>query len=187
MRTAFKEWASVCGALADGKQIIVFRKGGIAEESGKFQIDHPSFFLFPTNFHQSADQLAPAGLPYLKAAQQAQPEEYSITISHAVEIASAFEVTSSSTVAALRDDHIWSDKVIEERLHRWQDNMIFALLFRVYRLTSPVSLPILDAYGGCKSWIELAEDLPFSPTDPVLSDDHFAEKHDRIQQLLQTS
>ncbi len=49
---AFKEWAGVCRALGLGRQILVLRKGGIAEGPGGFSPEHESFWLFPTHLHE---------------------------------------------------------------------------------------------------------------------------------------
>src|SRR5271166_3261085 len=52
---AFKEWASVCDALLDGRQTIILRKGGINEgpAPGVFMPDHSEFWLYPTWVHQA--------------------------------------------------------------------------------------------------------------------------------------
>ncbi len=52
LQAAFKEWAFICSALAEGKQAIILRKGGIAETSGKFSVEHTRFWLYPTYVHQ---------------------------------------------------------------------------------------------------------------------------------------
>ncbi len=53
---AFKEWSGVCDALADGRQSILLRKGGIREEpgAGRFVPEHREFWLYPTGVHQAA-------------------------------------------------------------------------------------------------------------------------------------
>ncbi|HQU41894.1 MAG TPA: DUF1802 family protein, partial [Pirellulales bacterium] len=66
MRTAFKEWAVVCRALAGGRQSLILRKGGIVEEGGEFRPDHPEFLLFPTFSHQSPDSVVPDARPLLR-------------------------------------------------------------------------------------------------------------------------
>ncbi|HVZ81376.1 MAG TPA: DUF1802 family protein, partial [bacterium] len=50
---ALKEWAVVLKALEEGKQTILLRKGGIAEEGGEFKPEHPEFFLYPTFEHET--------------------------------------------------------------------------------------------------------------------------------------
>src|SRR4026208_1955968 len=57
MRIAFKEWAVVVDALGTGEQIVILRKGGISEGRGGFQVEHPSFLLFPTLFHQQRESV----------------------------------------------------------------------------------------------------------------------------------
>ncbi|MDG0790271.1 DUF1802 family protein [Cohnella ginsengisoli] len=51
---ALREWAVAVKALEAGKQIMVLRKGGIAEETKEFRLESPSFFLFrPTSISAS--------------------------------------------------------------------------------------------------------------------------------------
>ena len=59
MRTAFKEWAAICRALAAGRQDVILRKGGIVEDGGKFRPEHAAFLLFPTFVHQAPESLVP--------------------------------------------------------------------------------------------------------------------------------
>src|SRR2546422_3996735 len=39
VRAAFKEWAVVVDALGRGEQVIILRKGGIAEDRGEFELE----------------------------------------------------------------------------------------------------------------------------------------------------
>ena len=48
LRQAFKEWAVICRALAEGRQALILRKGGIAEPGPTFQPEHSHFWLYPT-------------------------------------------------------------------------------------------------------------------------------------------
>jgi hypothetical protein len=47
------------------------------------------------------------------------------------------------------------------------------LALRVYLLQGTVELPYSEAYGGCKSWIELEQPVPVAGARPVLEDDAF--------------
>src|SRR5919206_951628 len=49
---ALKEWAVVCRALAEGRQSVVLRKGGIIEETRDFALVERRFLLYPTYEHQ---------------------------------------------------------------------------------------------------------------------------------------
>src|SRR5579884_1921814 len=51
---AFKEWAVACEAMAEGRQILLIRKGGLREEGNTFTVNDPEFFLLPTYEHQNA-------------------------------------------------------------------------------------------------------------------------------------
>ena len=59
MQTAFKEWAAICRALAQGRQDVILRKGGIIEPGGAFRLDHREFLLLPTFLHQAPESLIP--------------------------------------------------------------------------------------------------------------------------------
>ena len=54
---AFKEWAGVCDALADGRQSLILRKGGIAEGPRGFVPEHSTFWLYPTRVHEAGQGL----------------------------------------------------------------------------------------------------------------------------------
>src|SRR5947207_851465 len=56
---AFKEWAVICDALSEGRQIALLRKGGIREEEGLFRVSDPEFFLLSTYEHEDAGLLKP--------------------------------------------------------------------------------------------------------------------------------
>ena len=58
------------------------------------------------------------------------------------------------------------------------NELLFVL--RVYRLPQPHILPLLKRYGGCRSWVDLAEPLSTAGATPVVSDAAFAE---RVRQL----
>ena len=54
---ALKEWAVVCKALEEGRQILLLRKGGIMEYKQGFEVKHNKFLLFPTFEHQSKESI----------------------------------------------------------------------------------------------------------------------------------
>lgn len=184
MKTAFKEWASVCRALLAGRQVIILRKGGIAEESGAFKPEYERFLLFPTRFHQSADQLSPEGRVFLEPARFDQPDEGNVIIRGTAHVTQVHRVTNREAILALNDQHIWSNDVVEERFNRWESNLVYALTLRVFALPEPVTLPVVDAYGGCKSWIELERDIPDALATPVLDDDEFETRLRAISERL---
>ena len=169
---AFKEWAVVCRALAEGRQIVILRKGGIAEGPRGFEVTDRQFFLFPTYLHQSADGVAPEWQERL-AAESIDPSPGRVTLSHHAVVSSWVRVRTLDKLHALRGLHIWSDKIVEERFHRWSEESVIALMVRVHALPRPAVLESLESYAGCKSWITLAEQVPLEGLTPVLSDEEF--------------
>ncbi|HEX3725049.1 MAG TPA: DUF1802 family protein [Pirellulales bacterium] len=186
MKTAFKEWAVICLALAQGEQVLILRKGGIVEEGGQFRPDHPEFLLFPTYSHQGSDSVVPLARSWLMEIEAEQPEAGTVDFRHWAEVTSALQVRSLAAVLRLRGQHVWSDEVVEERFHRWRE-AIYALVVRVYELPQPVTLELREEYTGCKSWVELETDVPTAGSRPVLGDAEFARRAAEIRAALQST
>ena len=70
---ALKEWAVVCKALEEGRQILLLRKGGIMEYRQGFKVKHNKFLLFPTFEHQSKESIQPNYLSMLYSVLQNTP------------------------------------------------------------------------------------------------------------------
>ena len=77
---AFKEWAVVCRALGEGRQILILRKGGVAEGPRGFEVTDRQFFLFPTYLHQAPTSVVPEWREALAAAS-ADPSPGRVSIS----------------------------------------------------------------------------------------------------------
>src|SRR5215831_9477184 len=82
LKHAFKEWAVICEALALGRQALILRKGGIAENSGSFRLEHTQFWLFPTYIHQQAAGIVPDAFPLLESAKADRPKEGLMRLDH---------------------------------------------------------------------------------------------------------
>lgn len=184
MRIAFKEWAIVVDALGQGEQILILRKGGIAEGRGGFQVEHPEFLFFPTLFHQQRESvIAPAQARYDEISRTF-PAPDVLRLEYFARVADWRQLDSLAAARSLKGQHIWRDDVIEQRFEWGKNKNIFALAVRVYQLPAPIETPMLPAYGGCKSWIELGIDIPPETAQPVLSDERFAEKLAKFQASL---
>jgi len=157
MRTAFKEWAAICRALATGRQDVILRKGGIVEDGGEFRPDHASFLFLPTFLHQSPDSLIPEARDLLVGIDDDRPAEGTVVFRHAATVREAKRVLKFDDLAAYRGRHVWSDSVVAERFHRWKDEL-HLLVVDVSPLPSPITLPWHESYGGCRSWVELQDD-----------------------------
>jgi len=183
---ALKEWAIAIRALSEGRQILLLRKGGIAEETREFQLESPSFYLYPTYEHQREELLKPDYRPALAAVLAGwKPKEQTVEIDYRAVVEADLEISSRDELDRLRELHIWTDSFAEERLRWKRTKPLHALLLRVYRLEEPLRLPILPQYGGCKSWIRLdAESHSERDSVPVLSEEEFSSAVGTVRQAL---
>src|SRR5678816_2080501 len=111
---ALKEWATVCDALASGRQMVLLRKGGIHELAGEFEIEHRQFLLFPTYLHQNLQMLKPEAQANFQA-HSAEPEQ--ITISAAGEITNIVRIGSRAEIDAIEAEYIWTSPLIDMRFN----------------------------------------------------------------------
>ena len=184
MRVAFKEWAVVIDALGRGEQILIFRKGGIAEDRGGFQVDHPEFLLFPTLFHQQRESvLSSAQERFDRIAPQFPPKSI-LRLEYFARVAEFRRLDSLSDAERLRGQHVWRDEVIAGRFEWGRARNIFVLALRIYRLPQVVERPMAAAYGGCKSWIALDAGVAVDGAEPVLNDALFARKLGEFREKL---
>jgi hypothetical protein len=176
MQMAFKEWAVVVDALGRGEQILLLRKGGLREGRGGFQVEHTEFLLFPTLFHQQRESVtAPAQARYDAIAPHL-PGPDVLRVEFFCRLADWRLLGSLAEAEELRGQHIWRDDVIAQRFDWGRSKQIHALAVRVFRLDTPVELPMAPSYGGCKSWVDLERDIDTTGAKPVLDDEGFAPK-----------
>lgn len=181
-RFAFKEWASVCQALAEGGQALILRKGGVAEEGGVFRPDHGRFWLFPTYLHQSADGLKPAAAATLPAVERDRPPDGVVRLTHYAEVPAAFRADRLDAVLELDPLHVWSEGTVRQRFAYRQPGL-YVLPTRVFAAESPVEMANRPEWDGCRTWVDLGEEVPVRGT-PVLSDRQFADVLEGIDRVL---
>jgi hypothetical protein len=184
MRQAFKEWVVVVDALLRGEQIVIFRKGGLREGRGGFQVEHPQFWLFPTLFHQQRESVVPAAQDRFDELARNFPGPGVLRLEGFAQVVAWRQLDQLADAERLDGEHIWRDEVIAERFDWGRSKQIHALAVRVFRLPKPVELPMLPSYGGCKSWIELEEEVGTMGTRAVLDDAAFSAKLERFQNAL---
>jgi hypothetical protein len=152
---AFKEWASIVLALEEGKQDLIFRKGGIAEEGRGFEVEHDRFLLFPTYFHQQLTGIRDEHASLLERAMKARPPEGRLVITSWVEVTRSFVIERESDLLPLADRHVYAPRVLLDRLHGRYGNTLHALEVRTHVLDRPLALAMSESYAGCKSWVDL--------------------------------
>jgi hypothetical protein len=182
-RVAFKEWAVVCAALAAGRQILILRKGGIHEGREGFRVRDQEFWLFPTAFHQDASHLTLDAQPLLEQVRDAQPPDGTIRISPYAVVHEVHELTSQDDAEALADLHIWSPRIVAERFH-YRRPGLFALVVRMYNSPHAVDFADSPYFAGCRSWVDLPDELSTVGLTPVLSNEEFARQLAAVHEAL---
>lgn len=182
---ALREWAVAVKALEAGKQIMVLRKGGIAEETKEFRLESSSFYLFPSYEHQREHLVKPGTRPSVAdtvAEFHASPDQ--VTISSYAKVVEDIEVTDAEMLRRLEPFHLWTEHYAEERLKWKKTKPLHVLLLRVYLLNEPATIPNSESYGGCKSWLQLTDSIFAGVARPALDDAAFETQLIAIRNLL---
>ena len=183
MLPALKEWDVVCEALGSGRQVIVMRKGGIAEGKEGLRVEHGEFVLLPTFFHQQSERVVPEAD---FAARQAgsEGERESVEIRHAATLVWHRVVTDLALLAKLQAFHILTPQEVETRFEQKPSPGVQVALLRVFRLDPPRRVAWRKSFGGCRSWAEVDDDLESCSRVSVLSDERFAELERELRAIL---
>jgi hypothetical protein len=178
---ALKEWAIVCKALEDGKQMLLLRKGGIMEYRKGFEVKHNEFLLYPTFEHQSVESIKVEYKEKLKEILEEQNKYYNNNnnrkkidkdnknfniathniIKLLAKVEDVIEISDKLILSELRDYHIWSDEYVTMRMNYNPSKPMSVLLLRIYKLRKPLIVDINEKWAGCKSWIDIETDKEF--------------------------
>ncbi len=183
MAPAFKEWRVITEALGSGGQIIILRKGGIAEGRAGFRIEAERFWLFPTQFHAQREKTKPDAAKWLTPVSAA-PAPAAITLRYFADIVQTFFLTRWEDVAALDPFHVWTKSAVREKFEWDQPPGLHVLVVRVHRLHEPVTVSLTPAMGGCKSWVSVPCAFEATPSSPVLDDHTFASQLASLERVL---
>ncbi len=181
INTALKEWAIAVDALTAGKTIILLRKGGIRER--KFQVQADRVWLYPTYEHQKPSMLKPEYATSVKTVESGW-HPTTVEIKSCAEITDVLSINSEDLVRALLPYHVWNEQMISDRLKWKPQQPLMVLLLKVYSLPKPQIITYNDAYGGCKSWIDLLEPISSAQLDPVITDDRYSQLVREIKNLV---
>ncbi|MCC7145058.1 MAG: DUF1802 family protein [Phycisphaeraceae bacterium] len=184
LNVALKEWAVICDLLLEGSYGLLLRKGGIHEPSGpgRFELEYPRFALFPSWAHQQPAMIKPPLQPRV----QILAEPPSITFHAVAEAAGIWSLPNRACLEPLDDLHPYSPQQVDMRFNYKPDRPLFLLALRVFRLAKPQTIPNIQAYGGCRSWVPLAKEhtVDDAGATPVLTDKALADILARVQQAV---
>jgi hypothetical protein len=170
-REALKEWASVERALAAGRVSLLVRKGGISERRGGFDVEHRAFWIFPTAFHQNADELAPEFRDLIGSTEPGSRDEVRLRVF--AEVVEAFRVESLEVMDRLAGLHPMAPETVKARFEYKNRPYLHVILVRAHTLPKPVVIPNTIGYEGCVSWVTLDDEIPTAAAVPSMRDAEF--------------
>lgn len=183
---ALKEWVSVVQAAGIGSQLLLLRKGGIAEPSDGFELKHREFLLYPTWEHQSQEMIRPeAWAEFERSEAGKRPDPKQLVFEVYAGVAHHAQVKDVKQLAGLESYHIWSPEFFDQRLHYKQELPLWALIIRAYRLRKPFKHTVGSQEAGCKSWVPLQEPVPVEGLEPVMDNRRFRSALEQIMDHLE--
>ncbi|HEY3057045.1 MAG TPA: DUF1802 family protein [Thermoanaerobaculia bacterium] len=163
--TALKEWSTVIESLGRGEQVILIRKGGIADP--KFGVEAPQFYLYPTYFHQGEDEA-----------------RRSVTITHWCEVVRSWRARDVEALDRLAPLVALPRETLEARYRFRPDQALHVIGVRTYALARPVEVVFRDEYTGCRSWLSVEEEIDVEGSRSVLSDAELQAKIATVDSIL---
>jgi hypothetical protein len=199
-----KEWAIVCKALEEGRQVILLRKGGIMEYKYGFEVKQSNFFLYPTYEHQSKESLQPDYADKLDILLQSTPRDSRNRISSCATAIQVMEITDEVVLRRLEKYHIWNDRYVNIRMRYNPKKPMNVVVLRVYKMNNPIKVDIEPELTGCRSWVPIrlsntklqaqknsqqeynkqsAVDIIDADCEPVFNDSEFKDILKELQEL----
>ena len=178
---SLKEWATVVNALENGDQTVLLRKGGILDVASGFRIESNKFLLFTTQEHQEYNHIKPQFHKYLEQVKSSPPKSGFNRITSYAEVLAEADVSSEQIIKKLSPFHIWSDSYINERRNWKPENPMKAVFLKVFKIPEFYT-PLKSEYQGCKSWININEEIPVGET--VLRDTEIESKLNEFTEII---
>ena len=178
---ALKEWAVVCRALEEGRQVLLLRKGGILEYRQGFKVKHDRFLLFPTYEHQSKDHLQEDYATRLDEVLKDQPASGTSRITSYAEAVESKEITDRILLKTLSKYHIWNESYVNARIDYNPQKPMSVVLLRTFKLDRPLLIENKSEWVGCRSWIPLDID---GTGRPIMDDLRFNKIASEVKEVL---
>jgi hypothetical protein len=163
--TALKEWSSVVESLGRGDQVILLRKGGIADVS--FGVEAERFYLYPTYFHQG----------------ETEPRAQ-VPITHWCEVVSTWTTRDHDVLGRLEPFVAIPRETLEARFRFRSDQALHLIAVRTFVLPAPAEIAFREAYAGCLSWISIEEEIDVEGSRPSLLEAELRAKIDLVSSEL---
>lgn len=190
-RFALKEWSATIGALAQGRQIVLLRKGGILDDDGVFQLEQTRFWLQPTYLHARRDAGAAGASRFagkVAIGTRRKPRFYRAVLFRGGR-AGVFDSHQRRREIARRVAYV------QRQLSRYAlfllrafpnkaENPLLCVALRVFDCGEYSRLPMQPQWTGCRSWIDLEKSPRVEKSRAVLNDEEFAAQLAQLQSAL---
>ncbi|MBI2119861.1 MAG: DUF1802 family protein [Elusimicrobia bacterium] len=173
MKVALKEWAVVVQAIKLGCHHLLLRKGGLADKKQEFKLEQEKFFLFPTYEHQKIQLIQNKVHALYNETIKNFLLEDELLIECWAEVKEVFKISDLGILKQLEPYHVWSEEYLKIRLNYKPEKNLFLILLRTYQLKNPQRLKNLRRYSGCRSWIQLEDEISIDFSTPILSETDF--------------
>jgi hypothetical protein len=164
--TALKEWSTVIEALASGRQVILIRKGGIADPT--FGVEADRFYLYPTYYHQPAEAEEPT----------------TVTISHWCEVVRTWRVRDLELLHRLEPLVAMSREALETRYRFRPDQALHVIGVRTFALPEPVTIEVKPEYIGCRSWLSIDDEIQMNGSHMVMTSAELQARLESVDVML---
>ena len=183
-RTALKEWAVLCDALARGEIIAMVRKGGIREQRAGFAVRHDRFLLYPTYFHEKAAELQPRFASRVGDSMERRPPEGIIRVAHVAEVAAVWHVRELERLRAIEREHGLAWPAVVSRFEYRGKPEVRVVAVRLLALPEVHEVPETRRYQGCVSWVELDAAIDVRGARPVIDEQALARRMSVLAEAL---
>lgn len=184
---ALKEWAVVCRAIEQGRQSVLLRKGGIIEETRDFALVEPTFLLFPTFEHQEEGSVQPEYRAWFGETLSDRPSADVVRISSWARVTDVLLTHDLDALLRLAGMYAWSAEYIRMRMAYKPRKPMNVVVVRAWKLSTPIDVPVLEHFAGCKSWVPLDVAVPLDGSVPVLEGAEHAQRVEVIASILGTT
>ncbi len=105
-------------------------------------------------------------------------------LTHFAQVEGIYQLHDLVGALKLAGLHLWSEETVEQRFFYRRPGLT-CLAVRVHAVAQPHQLIETAEYAGCRSWVELEQELTTEPAQPVLSDQDFHRVMHTLDVLLQ--
>jgi hypothetical protein len=107
-----------------------------------------------------------------------------VPITHWAEVVRTWQVRDLEMLYRLEPLVAMDRATLETRYRFRPDQAINVIAVRAWRLAKPVNVEMTEAYGGCRSWISVDEEIDVEGSAPALSEPQLRAKIESIDALL---